>query len=1012
MLKSMIASLLLLTGFIACAGESTRVKEFQVEPSARYSLSFRVEVDAPKDTAWELQIFNTEGLLPFEGVYKRPWQKISPERKDYSHSFYTPRDGAKLVFLISSTGEIPEVTEFKLEKLTGLNLVVNGDFSAGVNNYSGWNAHRWSELMKDGKDNLVLKCQATGYALTDYIPVEPGATYRYSKGSSYGRVLVYDYDYMGVAQLPAYSHKKPLLEMPADAAYMRVEYCDGRTYRPGCPPVIRSLGIELVKRRAEPVKQTFPAYSGEIILNPGSPLAVIRGAREIQHWVRKISGKEMRVLARATKRKNLKLFVGKEWASRLFPEDLEFLKGSDGFAVRQKGNNIYIFSARPAGTNFGAIRFLEENTDMIFARPNNEFGTVYSKNPGLTFTRADFIKRPAFGLRMSQGVRANPYYTSIWHGRVGLNSPPYLYNQYRREEEGGIHLFDSNYMTVINQSPEYPAEVVKKKHLDLYALVDGKHITDHKFICPTHPEAAKALTAGFCAIMKKAEQRGIHLERIGVRVQDGWTVCSCKRCMQPITLPDGKLLKPKSESSIQDELFFSTRKAVLLNQVAKNFAKVYPGTDISCEAYIYESEPPAIPYHRSLIPTFCAYPTSSLRFPLLDKNNSPFWKRKFQGYLDWSREKNSRLSMFAYYYVAGFSALADTAAADWKAMTEAGGVHGVIMDGFPADNNPLTRFNSKTYGSWEYGAVEKWVMTRLLWDPRLDPQKLREYYINRAYRRASPQMLKFYTIVRKAWKDPAIKGSVNCHTPMGPLFDMLIVQPGYEKELRSLLVSAKSKAVHPNSKILINRTLIAFDKIVSSLNRNYIPNIVESTTEWNKEDSVFWIQAKKMGEFKRVSTWKDFKKAAPESQTKVSIMCDKDNLYFHFLALKAAGKDSVELILEASRHAPKYYFSLNRSGKQNTMKNFVHYSCPEWSGVVKDGEGSYTAMFKIPFAVIKELRVDGVEVKLFAKFVRLVTPADSKDRVESSLLGVSATRTHYMNYWTPLSVEKVVKGGK
>ena len=37
-------------------------------------------------------------------------------------------------------------------------------------------------------------------------------------------------------------------------------------------------------------------------------------------------------------------------------------------------------------------------------------------------------------------------------------------------------------------------------------------------------------------------------------------------------------------------------------------------------------------------------------------------------------------------------------------------------------------------------------MSRLMWEPTLDPQELREYYIRRAYGRAAPEMLGFYNI--------------------------------------------------------------------------------------------------------------------------------------------------------------------------------------------------------------------------------------------------------------------------
>ena len=538
-------------------------------------------------------------------------------------------------------------------------------------------------------------------------------------------------------------------------------------------------------------------------------------------------------------------------------------------------------------------------------------------------------------------------------------------------------------------------------------MENGKRMFTHKFICPTHPMAVEALTDGFLSALKDAKKQGIELSMLGVRVQDGWPVCSCETCMKPIKLPNGKLLKAKSESSIQDPLFFSTRKSVLLNQVAARLKKTHPDIKVSVEAYIYESEPPAIPYDPFLTPMFAAYPTCTIRFPLLDENNSPDWKRKFKGYLDWSAKTNAELSMFGYYYPCAFSAVADAAAADWKVMAETGrGACALVMDGFPADNNNWEWFANKSYGSWEYNAVEKWVMTRLMWDPTLDPQKLREYYIKRAYGKAAPEMLKFYNIIRKVWKDPNIKGSVNCHTPMRSLFDTYVVQTGNEKRLRSILVEAVKKAKNTKSSTLIERTLKGYDLMSKTLNRTYVPYIEESTEGWNKPDSTFWLQALEMGEFKRVSTWDDFKQLPAKDQTKVSVMRDNERLYFRFEALKAQERDTVELILEASRFAKKYYFSLSRDGTRRTMVNFTPYECPQFKWKVANKQNSYIAMFSIPISMIDEIDLTKDEFKIFAKFARLESPAAGKNRVESSLTGSSISRNHYMNYWTGLVINK------
>lgn len=996
-----------LAGFLAmtAAAAETTVREFAVAPLTRYKLAFEADVKAESRAAWEVRIFNGEGLLPFEGVFSADWQRLAPGRKSYSHEFLTPRDGALLKLVIVSEGVSPVLGAIELFPITNGNPVVNGDFAAGPGNFSGWNTRRLARMETNAEGRLVLRCDPQGYILTDPIPVEPGATYRYTEGSTPGRVLVYDIDLLRTDSIDTYNEKtNPVLKMPSDAAFIRIDYCDGREYR---TPLIRRVGLELIAKGPVTEATRLEAYPGEIVLAPDAALPEIRAAREIQHWVRRISGKEMRVLAAASDREQMKLFVGRHWAEPLFPGDLKTLEGSDGFAVRQKGRNIYLFGARPAGALFGAMRFLEKNTDLIWARPEKEFGALFSVNPKLEFKEADFMLRPAFSKRMTGSYYAQSAEAGIWQGRAGFNTGAHYYNQFEREEMGGAPTFDGNFMSVMAQSDRYAFEKCAKEHPEFFALVNGqRQIQPGGYICYTAPGIAEAIAAGLCRVMDAAAARGEKLEHISVRTRDGWTVCSCAECMKPIPLPDGRLLKPKGDTAQSDPLFFSTRMTLMMNKVAAEFAKAHPDTSIGVLAYLYMSVPPAVKHAANLIPSFCAYDTCSLRFPILDGKDNHIiygdsggraWEERFREYLNRNAGENRKLSQFAYYYCNGFAAVADSAGADWSAMVKSGGVHGILMDGF-------TEGKGDEFSMWDYQALERWIMARLMWEPTLDPQALREYYIQRAYGKAAPEMLEFYNTIRKAWKDPEIKFGPNCHTPSADLFDTLIVKTGNEKKLRDLLVEAAKKADKPESRILVERTVLAFDRFAGSMKRIYIPYVPESTDEWSAAGSTFWMQGVKLGEFKRVSTWEDFKQVPARHPTQVSVMRDRENLYIRFEAAKAEKRDQVELVLTAERRATQYFFALDPAGKRYDMKNSAPWDSRDWKGAVVADPDGYTAIFKIPLSLIKEMDMTKEDLQLYAKFSRL--SMEDNDREESSLTGTSITRTHYMNYWTALSIAR------
>ncbi len=998
---------MVLAGGAAGSERRTTAAEFDVRPLTRYGLSFAADVGAGETAAWELQVCTAEGPLPFEGLFNADWQRLGPGQGRYTHQFLTPRDGTRLKLLLKHDGQPPRLGVIELQPITNANPVINGDFSAGPGNYSGWNDRHLAQLETNEQGVIVLRCDSAGYALTDPIPVEAGATYRYAPGSTEGRVLVYDRDLLRTGWIDDYDvRRNPVLKMPPEAAFIRIMYGDGRA---GRAPVIRQVGIERVEPGPATAARIYPPYPGEIVLDPRAALPEIRAAREIQHWVRQISGKEMRVLAEAGPGASTKIFVGRAWAEALFPADLKALEGSDGYAVRQTGARIYVFGARPAGALFGACRFIEANTDLIWARPRQAFGTVYSENPDLVFTNANLFQRPAFAYRMCGAPYAARSDDGIWQGRAGMNTTPYYNNRFPRGEMGGAPAFEHNFMGTIAQNPKHAFDTCKVEHPEFFALVNGKRQIAHNgYTCYTAPGIAEAIAEGLCTVMRRAEAHGESLEHLHIRTRDGWTVCSCPDCMRPIELSDGTRLEPRAETAQQDPLFFSTRMAIMLNRVAEVFARSYPDVRIGIPAYIYSAEPPAIEHVPSLIPTFCAYDTSSPRFPILEGTNNPFatgrvWENRFRTYLERNGRDNRQLSYFSYHYIAGFCTVADSAAADWRAMVESGGVHGIHLDGFTSDDPALEKPGQYAY-MWDFQAAERWVIARLAWDPTLDPQELRTTYIRRAYREAAPEMLQFHQIIRDVWRDPANRAAINCHTPPAAVFEAFVVRPGHEERLRALLVRAERQAAHPASRTLVQRTLAAFDRFAESLNRIYIPFIREATAEWNLAHSTFWMQALSLGDFKRVSTWEDFGAAPVLHPTRVSLMRDADHVYIRMQALKAGANDRAELVLTAARFSTAFYFAIDRDGKCYGMRDNTPWEHADWQAeATPEGDG-YAALFKIPLALIRGLDVTGDEVVIYAKFSRLVA-GDAAEAEESSLTGDALTKIHYMNYWTALSIQ-------
>ncbi len=79
-----------------------------------------------------------------------------------------------------------------------------------------------------------------------------------------------------------------------------------------------------------------------------------------------------------------------------FPDDARRIGKTDGFAIRRRGDDLYLFGTKPRASVYAVASLLEENTDLIWARPSEDFGTVFTQRPTLALDKTDILDIPAF----------------------------------------------------------------------------------------------------------------------------------------------------------------------------------------------------------------------------------------------------------------------------------------------------------------------------------------------------------------------------------------------------------------------------------------------------------------------------------------------------------------------------------------------------------------------------------------------------------------------------------------
>ncbi|WP_218933558.1 DUF4838 domain-containing protein [Rubripirellula lacrimiformis] len=992
--------LFLLAGAAADAGEVV-IARLPVDPATCYRLVFQADA-GDQQARWVIRSFDQRGDVPHAGCYEAEWQNLVSGQSTYTRAFRTPPDAQAVEFSIRYSGELPQVSDVRLDPIVPDGLLVNGDFGEGQGNYSGWSEHNNTVIEQvDGKTAMIV--QHNGFAITDRLPVDGGSLYRFERGSTMpSYVLAYDDD---MHLLPPNRYNRHAeFRTPETARYLRLLYQTSFDHIPAYrTKTITSVALRRVDEdgvdedgvdegasASVAAPTDSPVFPGEIILSGGCDARQRYAAQELQHWIRQITGKRIPLLAKPSDRANTKILLGAEWATP-YADDLKFLADSDGYAVRRDGDNIHVFGSHPRGTLFGVYALLEKNTDIIWPRPHPDFVAIFSKQANIDFRDTDFRSRPAFEIREMNfaGGDPNPVLSHQWIGRNGGNSPiklgkgfPWL--QWRSGATigaGGGYIWS---FMGLEQEDE-----------TLYPLVNGNRLRNKwRQPCYTHPSVPRIMADAAREMIDSVP--GMPLEFLISRIGDNWEVCNCDECMKPIELADGTELAATSTNSVKDQLFFSTRNYMMLNKMAANLVEDNPTLKLHTHAYIFASEPPKVQLHPAIVPHFAAYPTKDERYPIMEQKSErgSVWKRRMQ---QWGEQQEVRFGYFGYYYASGFNALADTAGPDYRALAEMGGIH-AHNEGFPADG-------SGDLNSWDVDGVEKWIIAKLQWDPTLDPADLREQYITRTYRDAAPQMIQFYQLISDSWHDASNPTPVNCHTASTELFQKFIVDPGIEKDARRLLLDAKNVATDRRSIKLIERTLAKFDMLAAELNRLPVPLVAESTQQWNQYESPHWYKAHQVSDFKPVANWRPVPQDhSPLHKTTVAMMRDQDSLYFKMDAFDDAAKatappsqtdvfpadDRVEIVLRSG--SDTYYFALGADGGTYSLKNWD--TNRDWSNKTRvryvAGNGRWSALLAVPLA---DIGVDSESVDLDGKFCRVFSP-HTPQREESTLNGRSIFHDH------------------
>ncbi|HCG27525.1 MAG TPA: hypothetical protein DE060_16145 [Lentisphaeria bacterium] len=496
-------------------------------------------------------------------------------------------------------------------------------------------------------------------------------------------------------------------------------------------------------------------------------------AKELQHWVKVISGAELPINSMVS---NLPTKI-------VLKVDPALKLAGDGFDISEgkKSGELIIAAPRDRGLLTAVYRLLYRNTDIIWARPNTEFGTVYSKQPTLTFQDIN--------------IRFSPYFTTRGFLRAKQHD-----NDWRARN--GQDLFDEDFNTLSGYHNIIRIYMPEKKYWvsrpDFYPLIHGKRKkpssggNELTSLCFMNPDCQKEFQKNFLEYVEKHLQ----YERIGVCAEDNMDACECSLCMKPIRLADGHLLTPKAKN------FRSTQFFMWLNPAARELKNRYPNKTIKTFAYFLTEEAPACKVESNITVSFAPIFKDSKRSLI-----HPYNKKTYDNFLAWVKT-GAQIAWREYYGLSGeFPRPTDAVAyADWQYIRKNHGISRTYSEMY-SDSQP-------TIGSWDQNSMYFWVLSNAALDPDRPLEEWRNEFLTRVYGEAGDDVGEYYRMIEKLWL--ATPGrSMWTDNDFASWRKCFIVDPQLKNKCRQLFSRALTRKMPDNGRIMLQRLAASFEKMAS-----------------------------------------------------------------------------------------------------------------------------------------------------------------------------------------------------
>ena len=440
--------------------------------------------------------------------------------------------------------------------------------------------------------------------------------------------------------------------------------------------------------------------------------------------------------------------------SDLFADDIAWLAdlgsketgrwGSDGFAIRQLGDDIWIIGNTSKGAMNGVYDLIEENLGVIWTRADESKGLFFDPMDEAVLRKVDYREKSPFAER--GWTFASDDANKLLFARNKINGGQ------KNEQFGQVQLlYPHNIKSFLRSSPLYDPEETEYWETDEAgnSLGDsGSHQVN-----PWSDKAAECIAATVIAQMKETGERFVFIGE-----EDA---AAPQRCVPYDTLPfeyaPGLFVNPS------DSNYYSTVFHSMINKIARLVREEIEDGVIGTFAYSIALEPPACEMEDNV--QICIAPIAEdMTMPLLDTsardrlNQSP--SNLYCDFIPEWYEKAELVFYWHYYtcnpYGTQYSwPIYHKLQEDLREHAEHG-VYGVMTGGF-ADmdfrNGWLEYYGLDATCSnyWDMNVLMLWLYQKLVWNPYEDVPALIVTFCDKVYGEASPYMQEYYRLMEQGF---------------------------------------------------------------------------------------------------------------------------------------------------------------------------------------------------------------------------------------------------------------------